>query len=369
MGGRPTVAVDARTFLAARPLGEGKTLGRLYQEIALQRPDWRIVLYGQDGSAPRPVGTANAEARYFDLRGHRINSWEQIGLPYRAWADRARVLHCTSSSMPFFSLVPRVLTVHDAIPVVMGDGWSSQAVTRFRRGLARALHAAAAIIAVSESTKRDLVSLFDLGSAKIHVIHWGCDVPSSEPLRAKQSSGNARRYVLGFGGAAPRKNVERLIRAFSRLKGFHDIDLVLVGVGGELARRRFAAVAGEVDSHARVRLLGYVQEAELEELYRNAACLAYVSLYEGFGMPVLEAMARGVPVVTSDVSSLPEVAGDAAILVDPSSCDAIAAGLREILSGAAADLIARGMARARTFSWSVTARKTAAVLESVMDGG
>ena len=178
-----------------------------------------------------------------------------------------------------------------------------------------------------------------------------------------------RRYVLAGGSLEPRKNLPRLIAAFALLArepDMGDVRLVLAG-----ARQRGAgAVEAAVSEHGltdKVVLTGFVTDAELAALMRGAACFAYVSLYEGFGLPVLEAMAQGPPVVTSKVSSLPEVAGDAALLVDPYDPESIADGMRRVLTDAnlAASLREKGAARAGTFSWERTAAEHVRVYREV----
>lgn len=178
--------------------------------------------------------------------------------------------------------------------------------------------------------------------------------------------GLVRPYVLAVGNLEPRKNLPGLLRAFARLAPEVPHDLVLVGAEGWLTGEIHATL-DELRLGGRVRMTGFVEDADLPAWYGAADLFVYPSLYEGFGLPVLEAMACGAPVVTSNVSSLPEVAGDAALLVDPSDVDSIAEEMRRGLTDAALalDLRRRGQLRAADFTWDRTAEQTVAVYREV----
>jgi glycosyltransferase involved in cell wall biosynthesis len=254
------------------------------------------------------------------------------------------VLHCPTYYGPVRSRVPVVLTVHDLAvwryPEAFGR-WTRQYVPR---AVPRVLRGAARVIAVSEFTRGELVELVGVPEERIVV------VPNAVAAEfAPEGDAADGEYVLAVGTLEPRKNLQRLAEA-ARAAGR---ELRVVGAPGW----------GDVSLDG-VTWLGRVDDAELARLYRGALCLAYPSLYEGFGIPVLEAMACGTPVVTSRGGGTEEVAGGAAVLVDPFDGDAIAAGIEAAIASRL-DLRARGLARAAEFSWDDSVRRTVAVYREV----
>lgn len=258
-----------------------------------------------------------------------------------------------------------VATVHDLTTVTHARHHTLLNRAVHRRRLAWIRRHATRVVAVSENTAADLRSEGQVEADRIDVVYEarGHDVePSSDPAAVRRRYRVGPQYILNVGTLEPRKNLERLVRAFERLPTtIRDPELVLVGGEGWRSDRIRQAVVGS-PARGRIHLLGRVPADDLAALYANASVFAYPSLYEGFGLPVLEAMAAGTAVLTSDVSSLPEVAGDAALLVDPHSVDAILDGLTRLLSHEAlrARLEEAGPRRARKFSWERTARETLA---------
>jgi glycosyltransferase involved in cell wall biosynthesis len=235
-----------------------------------------------------------------------------------------------------------------------------------------------AVLADSAATRADLVRQYGVAESKVHVVHLGRD-ESLVPVRDRQvleetraRVGIGQRYLLCVGTLQPRKNLSRVVEAFARLAArpeLLDVQLVLAGKRGWLYEELFSQV-GRRGLEGRVLFPGYVDEADLAALYSGALVYIYPSLYEGFGIPVLEAQACGVPVMTSNNSSLPEVAGDAALLVDPTDVDAIADAMLRLATDDAlrAELVQRGFENVKRFSWEKCARETLAVLESVGKG-
>ena len=366
------VGVDARAALSSKRRGEGKALLRLYQEISRVRPEWEIIFYGYPGGVP--TGIANVREHVFDAPGFRFNTWENFALPIHAHLDRIDVLHCAGSSAPrFIAGKSIVLTVHDVIPLVCNDGWTSRQVEQFERQIRYGLTAAKMVIAVSESTKMDIIRLFDTPADKIRVVYWGCDITerSHDPQELKSTDrleklGIPQRYVMAFGGGAPRKNAERVISAFGKVTDdIDEINLILVGAGAPDVRERYQSIARQAGIEKNVFVLGFVDDDDLATLYENALCLVYPSLYEGFGLPVLEAMAKNIPVVASNRSSIPEVTGNTAILTDPENEDMLADAIIHLLTDESLrnKLSALGYERAGRFSWRQTAEDTIAILE------
>jgi len=262
-----------------------------------------------------------------------------------------------------FRVLPETAPHHDA-------RWDR----RFRRWLGRS----ARVIVPTEAAKADLVALESVDPAKVVAVHHGVDrwiaPPPPDVHDARLRFGLEGPYVLFVGGIEPRKNLDALVDAFARVP----TDAKLVIAGGRVNWFPEAAAALEERADAlpaavrdRVLLAGYLPEADKRTLLAGASVLAYPSRYEGFGFPVLEGMAAGVPVLTSTRSSLPEVAGEAALLVDPDDVDAIAEGIRRLLEDEdlRARLVEAGRARASTFTWEASARATAEVLRTAAAAG
>jgi glycosyltransferase involved in cell wall biosynthesis len=253
-----------------------------------------------------------------------------------------------------------VVTVHDLafrlFPSLYPAPWRAM----FRAGLRRAARHADAIVAVSRNTARDLVRLAGVEPARIHVVPLAASLPAtgSDPGPFLARMGVASPYLLFVGTLEPRKNLVRLVRAYRRAALRVPHELVLAGPLGWRAQRLHRELA--LPGPGRIVLTGRVTDADLDALYRGAAAFCYPSLYEGFGLPVLEAMARGVPTIVSDSSSLPEVAGPAALRVDPRSVRGLAAAIERVLTDRdeAAELAEAGRERAALFSWDQTARMT-----------
>jgi glycosyltransferase involved in cell wall biosynthesis len=265
--------------------------------------------------------------------------WYPFGL---GRAHDADLLHCPTYRGPLRSARPLVVTVHDLAVFRHPETFNRWTRTYSPRVVPRVLRAATRVIAVSEFTRRELVELLAVPDEKIRVVPNGVDAEFTQD--GPRAEGD---YVLSVGTLEPRKNLERLIEAARRTH----VELRVVGARGW----------GDVNVDGNgVRWVGEVGDAELARLYRGALCVAYPSLYEGFGIPVLEAMACGTPVVTSRGTAMEEVADGAAVLVDAHDPAEIAAGIER----AAAErdtLVARGLQRARAFSWKTVAAATVGV--------
>jgi glycosyltransferase involved in cell wall biosynthesis len=302
--------------------------------------------------------------------------WHQIGVARAARRMGAALLHLPAGMGPVRRRLPTVLTIHDLTVLRFPELFRPWFRHYARVVLPRAARAADAIIAVSQASKADIVATLTIPEQRVVVVPNGVDgcfrpVPaeSERTLDVRRRYGLPRDFVLTVGSVEPRKNLPRLLKAVAQLRArpdTADIALVHAGPDGWLAGDVSRTIRA-LDLSPAVRFLGYVPREELGALYGAARLCAYPSLYEGFGLPVAEAMACGCPVVTSNVSSLPEVAGDAALLVDPSSVDEIAAGIAALWTDPTRrhELSAKGRARASCFTWERTARETAALYEAV----
>ena len=276
--------------------------------------------------------------------------WYLAALPARARRDRVDVLHCPSQRAPLRSSVPLVVTIHDLAVLRHPETFNRWTRAYSRALLPRVARAAARVIAVSEFTRRELVELLDVPEDKVRVIPNAVGPPFEAEGRAADGD-----YVLAVGTLEPRKNLDRLVGAFERA-GLNGTRLLVTGARGWGT----AEPAGKS-----VQWLGFVPDEELARLYRGARCVAYISAYEGFGLPVLEAMACGAPVVAARTGAAPEVADEAAVLVDPLDGDSIAAGLVEAIDRAD-ELRERGLKRARDFDWQRVADATVEVYREVL---
>jgi len=357
-----TVGIDARAA-AEVPAGRGRYVRELLGawERLDDAGDVRFLLY-----ARRPWG---------ELDPQRF-AWRTVGLPDPAWHVAAALrasretdvfLSTNSYLTAWFCRVPTAVVVYDLVPFVDRGHAQSRAARIERATIRPALRRAAALPCISDATRADLVRLFPRAAAKASTIPLAADPAFGQPVDRPGHPSLHGPYVLAVGTLEPRKNLERLIAAWVDLppavRGEHV--LALVGPRGWDDAPILSAARD-----AGARLLGHVTDEELRALYAGATAFAYPSLYEGFGLPPLEAMAAGAPVLTSNVSSLPEVVGDAALLVDPLDAAAIGAALTRLLTEPelVADLRERGRARAATFSWERTARETLAVLRELSRG-
>jgi glycosyltransferase involved in cell wall biosynthesis len=313
------------------------------------------------------LATSHPEARFdFCYRPHRY--WRSWANPLPANARRrllaeplgpraADLFHGLNQRLPRIPLRHAITTFHDLF-VLTGEYSTEEFRARFAAQARDAAQRSAAIIAVSTFTKNAVVSLLGVEAAKVRVVHHGVrDLPCFPTPREK--------VVLNVGAIQKRKNIARLVEAFETLEpGWR---LVLAGSFGYGSADILARIERS-PARDRISILGYVSPDELARWYSRAMIFAFPSLDEGFGMPVLEAMAAGAPVVTSTRSALPEVAGDAALLVDPEDTEALGATLR-ILAGEEdlrRDLACRGMARASLFTWEKAARETWDIYREVL---
>lgn len=363
---------------AALPIGidftpavaQGGGIGRYVRELvaALAQEDpqtpYRLFVAGAGRfDLPPPPGAnfvwrpAALPTRVFAWFWHRL----RLLPPVERWTGPLRLFHATDFVLPATNPDTRtLLTVHD-LTFVRAPETASPRLKRYLdrvvpRSVARADH----ILADSRATKEDLVALYGVPADKITVLYSGVEPrfrPVREPtslaaVRARYGIGDAP-FVLSVGTLQPRKNYTRLIEAMRALPDYH---LVIAGGRGWLEGPIHTA-AQMPGVRGRVHLIGFADDADLPALYSAAEVFAFPSLYEGFGLPILEAMACGTPVVAADTSSLPEVAGEAALLVPPTDVDALAEALHRALTDAATrhELRLRGLARARRFTWRAAA--------------
>jgi len=292
---------------------------------------------------------------------------ELTGFARRIRAARLDLFHALHYVLPFGLRTPAVVTIHDLIHLQFPfDGRSPLRYPAARLLISRALSRARAVLTATESSRHDLEELSPTHAAKIRTVPHGTGrgfhpgIRQEEVARVLSAHGIEGQYALFVGGARPHKNLRRALDAFSRA-AIHDFSLILAGPMPP-------DVAALVASHPGARHIGIVEEADLPALYGAATFLLYPSLAEGFGLPVAEAMACGTPVIAADIPVLREVAGGAALLVDPRDTAAIARAMVELHSDPArrAGLSALGIARAKNFSWDDSAARTLEVYREVL---
>ena len=307
--------------------------------------------------------------------------WDNLVLPRLLDRRRVDLLHTPHYHSPRFLRCRSVITVHDCVHVLFPRAAGSKA--EFRRAwlrTRRSVRRCSRIIAVSEATRRDLTRLFNVPGEKITVIHNAIDERLTAPSGEEEKKRILERYqvdapfLLYTGNVRPHKNLARAIEAFAVLKSelredpeWRDLKLLIIG--DELSRYqllRRTAVRGGLQHE--VRFLGFVPYETLRVFYRTAQIFVFPSLYEGFGLPPLEAMANGTPVLTSNVSSLPEVLGDAALLVNPENVFDISKGLRQLLfdSSLRRDLREKGFRQVKKYSWKKSTEMAWKTYEQVL---
>ena len=363
-------------FLVPNETGGMEVYARhLIEWLGRVRPDIRLTAFINRNAAGRPGPWNEIECVTVPVNSRNRVAWvlaDQLLVPPLARRARVELLHSPANIAPAWGFCPRLITVHDLIHKTFPEAHEGLKARAIGVIMPLAIRRSQRLIADSRSTRDDLVSLEHQPAEKIDVIPLGLGEPHPERalpervLREKLGLGE-RRIALSVSAKRPHKNLMRLIDAMARIPSERRPVLVVPGYRTWHER--------ELEEHARrlgiadgVRILGWVDEPALEGLYAAAACVLFPSLYEGFGLPVLEAMQRGVPVACSNRSSLPEVAGDAALLFDPESTDEIVAATERLLSDA--DEVERlrraGLEHVKQFTWEATARMTAESYERAL---
>ena len=365
------VAIDARKL---HDFGIGTYIRNLLRQLARIDHDTEYVLLC--GEADLGVAAQlgpNFRAVLEPSPNYSIR--EQIHVPWVLRRERPDLYHAPHYVLPAGVSCRSVVTIHDCIHLM----FPQYLPNRMAHAYARAQMWAAArrsdcILTVSDASKRDILHFFNVPPEKIVVIynaidtHFSVTPPAEAVTRVRERYQLDHKFVLYVGNIKPHKNLVRLIEAFDELRRGELEDLKLLIIGDEISK--LPALRRAVHRHKlhkHVRFLGFLPDDQLAVLYRLASVFVFPSLYEGFGLPPLEAMASGTPVVTSNVSSLPEVVGDAAVLVDPYDVDSIVDGLRRVLTdpARAAEMRRKGLERAREFSWERSVAKTLQVYREI----
>jgi glycosyltransferase involved in cell wall biosynthesis len=301
---------------------------------------------------------------------------EQLYIPCLAFKLRVNVVHSLHYSFPLFLTAKKVVTVHDMSFFKYSKLYEPAKVFYFKTFIKMSSLLVDKIICVSESTRKDYVSKFDSARNKTEVIYHACSnefTPNTPNIddravsSVKSKYGIDSKYFLFIGTLEPRKNITAIIKAFDRFNNQNsNYKLVMVGKKGWYYKEIFELVK-RLDLSDRIIFTGFIPEKEKPSLLVGATAFIYPSIYEGFGIPVLEAIACGTPTVTSNVSSIPEVAGDAALLVNPENSDEIFVAINKIVNDPdlRRDLKMRSLRQAEKFSWNNTAKETLVVYKDI----
>jgi len=346
---------------------------------AEEYPDMEFVIFTAPQTDPRALDGFKALCcdRFRGIKSSLLRS--SVFLPTGVILEQIDVFHgLDQSGVPLlFKKGKCVVTLHDVIALALPWAFPLRRRLVLRVALSRIRRQADIVIAPSAAVREDVVRHLKLDGEKITIIPYGCEErfrPANDPVRLARTRTRYHlpdRYVLFVGALEPRKNVTALVKAFSLLRAEQvgDLKLVIAGGRGWGYEGLFKTIeALGLGDH--VSFLGFVEEEDLPDLYRGALLFVYPSLCEGFGLPILEAMGCGTPVVTSNTSSMPEVAGDAAILVEPTKPKVLASAMARVLGDdeLREELRRKGIARARGFSWDAAARKTLEVYRGLAGG-
>lgn len=367
----PTYALDARTATAHFP-GIGRYVRNLARALLpLLRPDERLLLIHDPREMVRwQLPADHPQLVWAPLPVSPFSARQQVAVPRLLRRRRVDVYHSSYYLMPYRPGVPTLLTLYDFIPQLFPATVSARARLLAGGATRLALRAAAHVVTISEATRADLLRLYPLPSARVTTTPLAAD-PAFRPQPPEAIAALRRRHALParfslyLGSNKPHKNLSRLLAAWAALPASEK--LVIAGVWYPQYPEPHALVR-EHGLDETVRFLGRVQEAELPALYSAATLFVYPSLYEGFGLPVVEALACGAAVACSDSSSLPEAAGEAALLFDPYDVGAIAGTVRLLLLNERerALLAGRALAQAARFSWQRAAELTLAQYRALL---
>ncbi|MGB8646288.1 MAG: glycosyltransferase family 1 protein [Anaerolineae bacterium] len=365
------------TAAARQRAGIGRyTRGLIHALAALDRDNRYTLFVPRDARYIAPGAQAVERAEDFPSNFQLVRApldertlarlWQRLALPLPVefFVGRCEVWYSPDFVLPPTRAHKKILTVHDLSFKRVPETAVPNLKWYLEGAVPRAVRRADLILADSEATRNDLIELFSAPANRVQKLYSGveaffCRVTDAHTLDSVRARYQLERpFILSVGTIEPRKNLARLIEAFARLPRREEWDLVIAGGRGWMYQEILDAPA-QFGANDRVRFLGFVPDADLPALYTLATLFVYPSLYEGFGLPVLEAMACGTPLITSNVSSMPEVAGEAGILVNPRDTEELTAAIRQLIDDEALrrELAERGLKQATKFSWQASAQQ------------
>ena len=365
-----TIGFDGSRISVSQRTGTENYSYQLLKHLLAMNSEHQYRIYSRQALNEPDLEVKHAE--------HKVISWPrlwtQVGLSLEIFKRTPDLLFIPAHTLPVLrpSRLKTVVTIHDLGAEYLPQYHKFPGKLYLNRATEYAASHASHLIAVSDFTKRDLVKKLHVDPNRVNVIYEGVDTSQLKPAssdeisRVMQKHGLTKPYILFVGTVQPRKNLVGLIEAVAKLD--HDVDLVIAGGRGWLSEEIYAAPA-RLNIEDKVKFLGYIDESDKPALYSGAELTALVSFFEGFGLPMIESMACGTPVVAANASCLPEIAGAAGILVDPYDSDDIAQGLANGLENTnlRQQLRVNGFAQAAKFNWEDTAKQTLDLFERVLN--
>ena len=360
----PRFGYDKNTGLPLR-VGSAEFAFRLIKEFAKEKSHNFFIYTPVEPSKVLPRETNSF--KYIVFKSKKL--WTMLGLSKKIYKDKNNldVFFSPTHYLPLFSVVPSVVSIFDLSYLKYPELFKKKDLYQLKIWGRYSIKRAKAVITISESSKNAIIEEYKLASDKVHVVYPGIkELINNREINMtdlQKKYGIKKNFILFVGTIQPRKNIARMVEAISQIP---ELELIVVGKKGW-------QYEGILDSprkfgvENRVKFLEFVPDEELSELYKNAICFVLPSLYEGFGLPILEAMKYGCPVVTSNTSSLPEAGGDAALYFDPEDSSDIAEKIKKLLSDdkLREDMIEKGYKQAKKFSWEKAAKETLHVLKEV----
>lgn len=363
------IGLDGNEANVKNRVGSGVYAYQLLLEFSKNTKHKSIVYLKEKPLADMPSETDNFKYKVFGPK----KMWTQFALPLKlTFGKKPDVFFSMGHYGPRFSGVPYMVTIHDLSYLYFPELFNKNDLYQLTNWSKYSINNSKHIIAVSNETKEDILKNYEVPASKVSVTYEGFDETRFKP-QSKQSVEIIKTkykivgdYIIFVGTLQPRKNIEGLIEAFNQIKQSGDVKLVIVGKKGWLFEPIFQKVKN-LKLQDKVIFTDYIPDDDLPALISGAKCYVLPSLWEGFGIPVIEAQACGVPTIVSNVSSLPEVVGDSAILIDPESPKSIATAIEKILSNekTRADLINKGFKNIKRFSWQKCAQETLKALENL----
>jgi len=363
------IGIDARS-LQQKGTGVGRYLFNILKHYPELDKSNEYMLYLTEGKPDPALSGFNSKAISIPFIDFNL-TWLHFRLPFEIAKDKIDLFHGPYSALPFLQPCPMVMTIHDLTYEIHPEWFSLRSRISFQAHSRWAVKTAKRIIAVSECTKKDIIKYYKVEEKNIEIIYLAPEesykqiTDKSRLNGVKSKYGISKNFLLHVGVVHARRNIERLLKVFGRLRG-EGFDIQLVLVGSLMVRKM---IRKTIDLNHYIKELGlegevihidYVPDEDLVCLYNAAKLFVYPSLYEGFGLPLVEAMACGTPVIASNVSSIPEVVGDAGILFDPYNEEEILDSIKIVLNDKSTweALSIKGLNRAKQFSWSRAAKQT-----------
>jgi glycosyltransferase involved in cell wall biosynthesis len=372
------IGIEAQRIFRKKKHGMDIVAIELIRQLQIINTPHQFVVFVKDDEDNQVIHESE-NISIIRIKGGPYPYWEQVLLPAEAKRHNVDLLHCTSNTAPLSLNIPLVLTLHDIIYLeqwnfTKGSAYQITGNLYRRWNVPSAVRRSSSIITVSDFEREKIKKHFNLSDETITTIHNGVGTHFTDEINSSTLNGIQSKYnlpdlfIFFLGNTDPKKNVINVLKAMSILRAAGNLDFHLVMV--DIDRQYLSSIlhqVGDASLESHIRFTGYVPNHELPAIYSLATIFLYPSLRESFGIPILEAMACGTPVITSNTSSMPEVAGDAAIYVDPFSADDIAEKIRALMDSETNRnaLALRGKKRSSLFSWKENATKTLQLYERV----